>query len=75
MSGNPSDDILLAVWKRALEEEIGICIIVTENERRWFVNNLYRVRQEFGDEDIEALIIFQPPKEDEIFLCKKQTNL
>ena len=71
----PSDDILLAIWRRALEAEIGIAVVITEGERRWFVNNLYRVRQEFGDEELESVILFQPPKEDEIFLCKKQTNL
>jgi hypothetical protein len=71
----PSDDILRAIWVRALEVEIGIAIVVTPGERRWFVNNLYRVRQEIGEEIWENIILFQPPKEDEIFLCKKQTNL
>ena len=71
----PSDDILLAVWLRAVEVEIGISITVTEGERRWFVHNLYRVRQEAEDPKLESIILFQPPKENEIFLCKKQTNL
>lgn len=71
----PSDDILLAIWLRAMEAEIGIGVTVTEGERRWFVNNLYRVRQEAGQPELEDVILFQPPKEDEIFLCKKQTNL
>lgn len=71
----PSDDILMAIWLRAIEAEIGIGVTVTEGERRWFVNNLYRVRQEAGNPDLDNIILFQPPKEDEIFLCKKQTNL
>lgn len=71
----PSDDILMAIWLRAVEAEIGIGVTVTEGERRWFVNNLYRVRQEAGNSDLDNIILFQPPKEDEIFLCKKQTNL
>lgn len=75
MSKKISDDVLLAMWQRALEVEIGIAFTVTEGERRWFVNNLYRVRQETGDPRLEDIMLFQPPKEDEIFLCKKQTNL
>jgi len=71
----PPDEVLMMLWQRAVEEEIGIGIEVTEGERRWFVNNLYRVRQEFGDEELEKIILFQPPKENEIFLCKKQTSL
>lgn len=71
----PSDEILMAIWLRAVEAEIGIAVTVTQGERRWFVNNLYRVRQEAGNEDLDSIILFQPPKEDEIFLCKKQTNL
>ena len=71
----PSDDILLAIWLRAVEAEIGIGVTVTSGERRWFVNNLYRVRQEAENPELDNIILFQPPKEDEIFLCKKQTNL
>lgn len=71
----PSDDILLAIWLRAVEAEIGIAVVVTPGERRWFVNNLYRVRQEAGKPELDNVILFQPPKEDEVFLCKKQTNL
>jgi hypothetical protein len=75
MERGPPDDILLAIWHRALEPEIGICVTVTKGERRWFVNSLYRVRQEANDPQLEEIILFQPPQEDEIFLCKKQTNL
>ena len=71
----PSDAILLAIWTRALEPEIGIRVIVTYGERRWFVNSLYRVRQEAAQPELDKLILFQPPKEDEIYICKKQTNL
>jgi hypothetical protein len=71
----PSDSILLSIWLRSLEAEIGISVIVSKGERRWFVNNLYRVRQEAENPDLEDIILFQPPNPDEIFLCKKQTNL
>lgn len=71
----PSDEILLAIWLRSLEAEIGIAITVTQGERRWFVNNLYRVKTKAENPELEKIILFSPPKEDEIFLCKKQTNL
>jgi len=71
----PSDDILLAIWRRALEVEVGIGVLVTAGERHWFVQNLYRVRQEYGEEELEELILFQPPNPDEIFICKKLTSL
>ena len=69
-----SDEILLALWQQATEAEIGIGVTIDEDDRKWFVNHLYRVRQESGIEELEEIILLLP-KLDEIFLCKKQTNL
>lgn len=65
----PTDDLLLNLWTRALDCEIGLGLTVSD--RKFFINNLYRVRQESGSAELQQLIIMQPNEPSEIFICKK----
>lgn len=67
-----SDEIAAEILNRALEEEIGVAIEVTE--QRLFANQLYRVRDAIADPKHQALIIFQPAN-GEVWLVKKATEL
>lgn len=62
----------LPFWYKALDEELGYCLRVTE--RRLLVNALYEARTRSGDPKLEALMIFQPGK-DLVYIAKKEVEL
>jgi hypothetical protein len=69
-----TDPIALELWRRASEEEIGLCIPVPEMDKRQASNILYRVRQAAGGfTDIK--LITPGPHPDEIWLCKEMVQL
>lgn len=64
--------IAIALWARACEAEIGIA--VRSKKKSFLKSELYRIRQESGNPEFEKIIICDP-KGDEIFMCKKTTEL
>lgn len=67
------DETMLRLWYQALECEIGLAIPV--DDVRWWARNMHRVRQEARDPELDRLILVSPPQIEELWLCKKQTNL
>ena len=63
---------MLELWKQALEERVGICII-TDN-RKILQQHLYRARVEAKDPELEQLIIMLPENEDELWLVHKDAD-
>jgi hypothetical protein len=63
---------MLELWKQALEETTGICII-TDN-RKLLQQHLYRARVEAKDPELEELIIILPENEDELWLVHKDAD-
>ncbi len=64
--------IALSLWYRALEQPIGIAI--TCNDRRLIARHLYEARQLHGDPALYDLILFNPPAQDEVWLCRKDAD-
>lgn len=64
--------LLLSLWNRALEEEIGIKFKVNGVERHVFATRMYDARK--GLPELEALILFQP-NNDFIYIAKKAVEL
>lgn len=64
--------LVLPLWYRALETEIGIGI--RTDDRRALQTALYRARDEHNDPDLQRLIMFMP-NNDEVWLCKKEVEL
>lgn len=62
----------LPFWYKALDEELGYWLRVTE--RRLLVNALYEARTRAGDPKLEALMIFQLGA-DLIYIAKKEVEL
>lgn len=73
----PSAHSWVALWERALDEEIGIAFSVSGVERTYFRNMLYEARKAAKDPRLDALIMFLPAGEHshEIFICKKAVEL
>ena len=67
----------VALWERALAEEIGIAFVVSGVEREYFRNMLYEARKASGDHRLDSLIMFLPAGEvsHEIWICKKAVEL
>ena len=66
------DDVALEYFHRALKEEIGVALR-TDN-KRGLKAKLYAVREAAGDPALDEIIIFDPDG-DEIWLCKKSTEM
>ena len=66
-------EIFIALWNRALEEEVGIA--VETDDRRWLSRCLYEARQAEGDPALQALIIMMPAKCNEVWICQKNQSL
>ncbi len=65
-------EIALALWHRACESEIGIAI--RSKAKPFLKSELYRIRKESGNPELEKIIIIDP-KGDELFMVKKTTEL
>jgi hypothetical protein len=63
---------MLELWKQALEETTGICII-TDN-RKLLQQHLYRARVEAKDPELEQLVIILPEDESELWLVHKDAD-
>jgi hypothetical protein len=63
---------MLELWKQALEEKTGICII-TDN-RKLLQQHLYRARVEAKDPELEQLVIILPEDESELWLVHKDAD-
>lgn len=67
---------LLALWYRALEEEIGISVKVNKEAKTIILNEAYEVRKINRDPELEKIIIVLPSKfPDELWFCKKAVEL
>lgn len=73
----PSPHAWVALWERALAEEIGIAFTVSGVTREYFRNMLYEARKASGDPRLDSLITFTPnaPCDGEIWICKKAVEL
>lgn len=68
-------DILLAYWARALEEEIGIALEI-EGNREQFRTQLYDARKAAQDPSLDQIIVFSPADPaGEVWMVKKATEL
>ncbi len=77
MPPRPSALSWVALWERALTEEIGIAFSVSGVDRNYFRNTLYEARKQANDPRLESLIMFLPAGEvsHEIWICKKSVEL
>lgn len=66
-------DILMTLWYRALEAEIGIAI--PSSDRRSMANEMYVARGKMGDPQLMELTIQQPAKSDELWVCHKSVEI
>lgn len=67
-------EIALALWYRALADEIGVRVISTDKKN--LDNLLYEVRQKASDPELEKLSIFRPTKfPDELWIVNKAVEL
>lgn len=63
---------MLKLWQEALKEKIGICI--NTNDRKLMQQQLYRVRAEANDPELDKLTIVLPENEDELWLVHKDAQ-
>lgn len=68
----PSPEVILALWHRAMQAEIGISI--KTNEPRLLMQELYRIRQKSNEPELEEVILCRPI-DGNIWLVKKATEL
>ena len=66
-------EILMTLWYRALEAEIGIAI--PTDRRRDMANEMYVARGKMADPELMNLTIQQPAKSDEIWICHKSVEI
>lgn len=65
-------ETLMAIWHRALAEEIGVAI-VNPSDPRHFANALYAARDQANELALHQIIIFRP-NNGEVWLCKKEAD-
>lgn len=66
-------DILMTLWYRALEAEIGIA--VPTDRRLAMANELYVARGKMNDPNLMELTIQQPAQSDELWICHKSVEI
>lgn len=65
----------LALWRKALEEEIGISFPCPPESLNSYKTRLYEWRQESGDSSLDEIMICTPPGIAEIWMVKKTVEL
>lgn len=67
----------LALWRRALTEEIGVIIALAEvGDKHRIENTLYEARKAAGDPSLDVLMIVRPgDKPEELWIIKKTTDM
>lgn len=69
-------DIALALWRRALESEIGVAIQITPETKTLIRDFLYKVKADSHQLALDAVIMVMPgPHPEEIWLCRKAVEL
>lgn len=66
-------EVLMTLWYRALEAEIGIAI--PSSDRRMMANEMYVARGKMGDPQLMELTIQQPAKSDQLWVCHKSVEI
>lgn len=69
----PTPETLCALYDRALDEEIGICVTVTHP--KIFRHDLDAAIRASGDPRYRDIITFIPNIPDTVFIAKKSTEL
>jgi hypothetical protein len=64
---------LLDLWFQALDHPIGIAIETTD--RLHLQRHLYAARKRAGNPMLEAIAVVMPPRQDEVWLCKRTPHL
>lgn len=67
-----SNAIVLELLYQALKVEIGLGVKVTDRTK--FRSQIYTVRNEAGDPELDKLIMFEP-NGDEVWICLKTVEL
>lgn len=67
-----TDEIGIALWRRASQAEIGIAIAT--KDKPLLRSELYRIRKELANGQFDDIVIFNP-KGPELFLCRKTVEL
>jgi len=65
-------EIFKEILYQALECEVGLAI--ETDDRRFLVRNLWNVRKELADPNLDKLIILQPANEGEVWVAHKDAD-
>jgi len=69
------DQTYIALWYRALRQELGTAITVRPEDKRVIVNRLYEARKLAADPELDALMVILPGGLDEIWIHQRLVAL